>query len=189
MLTLWDGAIVGDDDRVMTPAEARKAHAAIRDVRAGSLFTGMESPLEADPDAPWIQIVAPRSGVVLPPQACEWLFSCSLFHPDGALIARDIRPECLTENLPPWHKGAIAEINRLNASIVSISGLDRAVFDAQVGFLGLQNNQGIAALQGPEVDALISWQAAPDALAQRYQRKLLGVWSPSRGPIDMLRRA
>lgn len=75
--------------------------------------------------------------------------------------------------------GGIGDIARFNAALGGFGAVDRNVLDDQ------RRNLALAGGGGP-LDRLGDWQATADSVAQRFQRRMLGVWVPARSLAELL---
>ncbi len=215
LLALWDGMAPGfRSDEVRRGGAAAVARmrcegeAALPGFRHSLLFPDGVSRLDLARGGPVVQIVTPRGkteGAVAPKEAAAGAVfvlpereeiedarpgdTRQKSAPPEAALPKRVAPDAVFEALGETARRDFGQILDLNRRIASYRGYDAKLFDRHVTYLIVKDLADPPGEAGQHLARLRRWQAAADAAAQFYQRRLMGELTPAKSPVDMFMKA
>lgn len=194
LVALWDGCDSAERGGTAAVVHMRQQGEHIAaGFRNGPLFADAAWRLDLVPAGPILHILTPRpmSGAAMQAEGQKTVEADDCVLLPGANADDDIGPlrvaqGKICETLHATATGDdFAKIAKLNHLINRFRCPDRRVFERQLADLGL--DQYDADLSFAPLMRLGRWQAAADAAAQFYQRRLLGQFVPARSATEMLK--
>jgi hypothetical protein len=200
LLALWDG-VCGDASPGGTADVVgmrwEGEHYA-EGFKKSPLFEGSGSRLDLAQGGPVLQVVTPRrmhgGAVQVAGQNAPRPGDCFLLpgrDDPGGILPRRVEPNRVIASLGARVRKDFIQIGELNRRLARFDKRDRSVVEDQFSYLRVRDVADPGGIACLHLDRLRRWQAAADAAAQRYQRRLFGQFAPAwsfREMIDNARR-